>query len=370
MNRIRHHAGLLALLTAGAAGLAKTATAEDAAALPIEVAPKSANLRTIGRFDLRDAAGPRCQWSASAITLRFRGTDFNAKIRDSGDADRLQIVIDGKPTSVLALQKDEHLYRIASGLTNAAHTVTLFKRTEAFVGIVQYTGFQLNAGGKILTPPAPPKHRLEVIGDSISCGYGNEGANQNEHFTPTTENAYLTYGAIAARRFKADYTCVAWSGKKMWPDNMIPEIYDRALPTDAGSTWDFSQEVPDAVLINLGTNDFGKENPDEKGWTDAYKAFVVRVRKNYPKAHIYCAIGSMMSDNYPAGHRALSTVRAYLVKVVADTRASGDPNVSVLEFDAQDSKNGLGADYHPNVKTHEIMAEKLAEALTRDLKWK
>ena len=358
------------MLALGAAGFAKQAIAQDAGALPVEASVTSANVRTMGRFDWLDAVGPRCQWSASAITLRFRGTACNAKIRDSSGADRLQAVIDGKPGSVLTLEKDEHLYRVANGLPNVAHVVTLFKRTEAFVGIVQYTGFQLSAGGKMLAPPLPPKHRLEVIGDSISCGYGNEGANQNEHFTPATENAYLTYGAIAARKFHADYTCIAWSGRKMWPDNSIPEIYDRVLPTDAGSAWDFTQQVPDAVLINLATNDFGRDNPDEKGWTDAYEAFIARVRKNYPKARIYCAIGSMMSDNYPAGHRALSTVRAYLVKVAADERASGDANVSVLEFDVQDGKNGIGADYHPNVKTHEIMAARLAEALTRDLKWK
>jgi lysophospholipase L1-like esterase len=369
MNKVKNQAILVILLAIGTAGLAKTAAAQDAAALPVEVGITSANVRTMGRFDWREAAGPRCQWSASAITLRFQGTEVNAKIRDSNN-DILEIVIDGKPTSVLALQKGEHLYRIAGGLTNAARAVTLFKRTEAFVGIVQYEGFQLNAGGKMLAPPAPPKHRLEVIGDSISCGYGNEGANQNEHFTPATENAYLTYGAIAARKLNADYTCVAWSGKKMWPDNTIPELYDRALPTDAGSAWDFSRQAPDAVLINLATNDFGKENPDEKGWTDAYEAFIARARKNYPKAHIYCAAGSMMSDNYPAGHHALSTLRAYLTKIVADERASGDANISFLEFDPQDGKNGIGADYHPNVKTHEIMAEKLAEALTRDLKWK
>ena len=354
-------AALIGLLATGAAKYA---------ASPVEVAITRATVRTMGRFDFRDGAGPRSQWSAGAITLRFQGTDISAKIRDSGGADYLQIVIDGKPTRVLPLQKDEHLYSIGEGLPNAPHTLTLFKRTEAFVGIVHYTGFQLNAGGKMLPPPAPSKHRLEVIGDSISCGYGNEGANQNEHFAPATENAYMTYGAIAARKFNADYTCMAWSGKKMWPDNAIPEIYDRALPTDPGSSWDFSQQIPDAVLINLATNDFGKENPDEKGWTEAYKAFLARVRKNYPEAHLYCAIGSMMNDSYPAGHRALSTVRAYLLKVVADTRAAGDPNVSVLEFTPQDAKNGLGADYHPNVKTHEIMAEKLVEALARDLKWK
>ena len=366
MNRNKIGAVLAAL--AGMT-LANAAKAEEAAALPVAVSADDAKIRFTGRFDAREAAGPRCQWSASAVTLRFRGAELNAKIRDSSGADRLQIALDGKPAQVLPLEKDAHLYRIASGLTSGTHTVTLFKRTEAFVGILQFEGFQLCAGGALLIMP-PAKRRLEVIGDSISCGYGNEGANQNEHFTPETENAYLTYGAIAARTFGAEYVCIAWSGRKMWPDNTIPEIYDRALPTDPGSAWDFSRQIPDAVLINLATNDFGRENPDEKGWTDAYKTFIARVRKNYPKARIYCAIGPMMSDNYPAGHHALTTVRSYLARVVADERSSGDKNVSLLEFEPQDGKNGLGSDYHPSVKTHELMAEKLSAALEKDLKWK
>ena len=56
---------------------------------------------------------------------------------------------------------------------------------------------------------------MEVIGDSISCGYGNEAANEHEHFSPTTENAYFSYGAIAARAFNADYTCIAWKWEKV-----------------------------------------------------------------------------------------------------------------------------------------------------------
>ena len=113
-------------------------------------------------------------------------------------------------------EKGAHLYRVVSGLTAGEHTVRLVKATEPMIGVTQIQGFQLSAGGQLLPQPAP-RRRLEVIGDSISCGYGNEGANQNEHFTPKTENAYFTYGADAARSLGADYVCLAWSGRKMWP---------------------------------------------------------------------------------------------------------------------------------------------------------
>ena len=347
----------------------RAAEAQDAPALPIEVAANDPHVRYIGRFDTQDAAGPRCTWSASAIQLKFRGTALNVKLKEAGN-DAYQVIVDGKPTSILKTKSSMSVYPVAAMLPNTEHTVMLVKRTEAFVGTTQILGFQLEQGAKLLALPPRQKHRIEVIGDSISCGYGNEGKDQNEHFSPTTENAYLTYGAIAARTLGAEYVCLAWSGRKMWPDNTMGEIYGRTLATDSNSKWDFTQWVPDVVVIHLATNDFGKDNPDQRAWTQGYEAFLTRVRKAYPKAEIYCACGSMMSDDYPPGHKALSTVITYLNQIVADEKRAGDTRVHFLQFATQDMKNGLGSDWHPNVKTHEIMAATLVEALKTDLHWK
>jgi lysophospholipase L1-like esterase len=324
-----------------------------------------ARLRYSGRFDWREAGGPRCQWPASAVTVRFRGTGISARLKEGGK-DRWQVVVDGQPTIVLDLREGEHLYPLAGDLAGKEHTVQIVKCTESFVGTTQILGFELPHGSRILEQ-TPPARRIEVIGDSISAGYGNEAASEKEHFSPATENAYRTYGAIAARALNADYSCLAWSGRKMWPDNTLPEIYDRALPLDAGSTWDFSKWQPDVVLINLATNDFGKGPPDEKGWTGAYKEFIARVRKNYPQAHIYCAIGTMMGDW--GEHKSLTILRGYIDSIVKDVQAGGEDKIHVIDFGTQDAKNGLGADWHPSVKTHEVMAKQLEATLRRDLKW-
>ena len=77
------------------------------------------------------------------------------------------------------------------------HDVALFKRTEAFQGAVDFYGFVPGAGGALVATVPAVTRRIEVIGDSISAGYGNEGPDQNCHFTPDTENAYLAYGALA-----------------------------------------------------------------------------------------------------------------------------------------------------------------------------
>ncbi len=333
---------------------------------PVEVSPGDPAVRYGGRFDMRDKAAPRCAWPACMITLKFTGTDISVKFADGGH-NFWQAEIDGKPGVKLELQAGTRAYPVATGLPRGEHIVTLTKATEGFMGVTRFLGFELNAGAAVEAPP-PVSRRLEVVGDSISCGYGVEAANQNEHFNPGTENAYEAYGAIAARALGADYSCIAWTGRKMWPDNTMPEIYDRTLADDPALIWYFPVWTPDAVVINLGTNDFGKGYPEEGPWLDAYRKFIARVRKNYPKAVIYCATGPMLGDGQVMKSR--STLLDYVRKIVAAESTAGDANVRALDFGQQDPANGFGADFHPNLKTQQLMADKLVETLRKDLGWK
>jgi hypothetical protein len=351
------------------AAAAPPAESAAVAALPTLVPPTDSRIRYIGRFDWRDSAGPRCEWTGSEVELRFSGSDLNAVINDTG-SDYFEVVVDGVAGAPLAVQKGEATYSVVAGAPRGNHIVEIFKRTEAFVGDAQFCGFQLAAGGKLLPLGPAPSRRLEVIGDSISCGYGNEGKDQNEHFTPATENGYLSYGAVAARRVGAEYTCIAWSGRTMWPTNSIPEVYDYTLPDDTTSRCDFTKWIPGAILINLSTNDWNKGAPDEASWTGAYENFIAHLRAFYPNAAIYCASSPMMSDDWPPNAKARSTSIAYLNRIVADENKAGDLKVRYLEFPAQDgAADGLGADWHPSVKTDAKMAAILDAALQKDLRW-
>lgn len=330
------------------------------------VSPNDPHIRYIGRFDFQDLNGPRCAWPASEVELSFLGTGVKVMLRETG-LDQLQIVVDGEPTQVLKLVKGDATYLVAENLPVGKHVVQLVKRTEAFVGTIQFLGFDVDGS---LRWPLKARHVIEVIGDSISCGYGNEAKSKAEHFSVDTENAYGTYGAIAARELRADLVDVSFSGRKMWPDNTIPEIYDLALPDDKTSTWDLSQEIPDVIVINLATNDFGRVSPDEKKWTEAYAAFIQRLRERAPHARIYCAIGPMISDTWPPKVKALSTLQHYLIDVVGLRAKVGDNNLRVLEFVTQDeARDGFGADSHPNIVTHESMAKVLVAAIEKELNW-
>jgi lysophospholipase L1-like esterase len=341
-----------------------TITTEDSAPPAVHVAASDAHIRYEGRFDTSDPAGPRCSWSASQVRMKFSGTALDVELTESsGSNDEYEVAVDGQPAAVLIPQEGAHTYRVYDG--SGTHTLALVKRTEAFCGIGQIRGFYLSADGKLLDPDKAPNRGIEVVGDSISCGYGNEGKNQYEHFSPATENAYLTYGAIASRDLGAQYSCVAWSGRKMWPNNTMPSIYDLALPTDTSSHWDFSKWKPDVVVINLSTNDWGGGAPDEAGWTAAYEAFIQRVRQNYPKATIYCSTSPMM------GGEGYTQSQTYLTKIVGDENASGDKKVHLLLIPTQDiNKDGIGSDWHPSVATHAKDAALLEAAIEHDLGWK
>ena len=74
----------------------------------------------------------------------------------------------------------------------------------------------------------------------------------------TYTNNYLSYAALTARHYSADYHCICKSGIGItvsWFPEIMPEIYDRLDPTDPKSKWDFSFYIPDVVVINLLQND-------------------------------------------------------------------------------------------------------------------
>lgn len=323
--------------------------------------PTDPRIVLVGRFDRSHPASVACQWPASEIRLKLKGASFTVTIEEKG-RDVWQVVVDGELTEVLTPIPGVASYTVTLG-ADAIHDVSLVKRTESFVGTTRFRGFQIPKGG--LFQAHRHSRTIEFVGDSITCGYGNEGTSEKSHFSIETENAYATYAAIAAREMNADLRVLAWSGRKMWPDNTMPEILDRVLPTQPMPV--AMDEIPPvAVVINLATNDFATGNPPEGPWTGAYAAFVRRRRVQYPDAHVYVTLGGMMKDDYPAGHKALTTARRYLSAMVQRIK---DPKVHFLEFDQQHYEDGIGADWHPNLVTHRKMASRLVEAMRRDLGW-
>lgn len=321
-------------------------------------------VRFIGRTDASQAGQTRFAWSGSGVAFRFSGTDAAVEMDDP--AHFFTLLVDGKLQPVLATASGKNKYTVAQGLPSGEHEVWLFRRTEASYGPTRFYGVDLGAG-TLLAPPAAAARKIEIIGDSITCGYGNEGADQYCNFSADTENHYLTYGAIAARDLGADLVTVAWSGKGViynYGDDKtdpLPSLYDRAIPTDSASAWDFSWQ-PDVVVINLGTNDFSTGgDPTDAEFTGAYQAFLAHLRGKYAQARIVALIPTLLSGS------DLTTAKSYIEKAVAARKAAGDAKVSALTLSF--TQDGWGCDWHPSLKTHASMGAALSTELKALMGW-
>jgi lysophospholipase L1-like esterase len=298
-------------------------------------------------------------WSGVGAVFRFDGTAASVSLDDA--AGYFTVVVDGELQAPLVTSPGLQTYPLAAGLPAGEHTVELYRRTEGSFGPTVLHGVELT--GELLPPP-PVDRRIEVIGDSISCGYGNEGVDPC-NFSAETENHYRTYGAFAARSLGAELSTVAWSGKGVIynygddKNDPLPAIYDRTIAAEA-APWSFAWQ-PDAVVINLGTNDFSTDDdPPKEVFVPAYVDFLVHLREVYPEAYILIVAPSLWGQE-------ATMVAGYLTEVVAQRQADGDSEVAFADINVD--WIGAGCNGHPSVATHEAMGAKLAAELAAALAW-
>jgi lysophospholipase L1-like esterase len=322
-------------------------------------APEVSLLHQVGRFDTSDPAGPRFTWSGTSFRTRIDGPGVEVSL-DGPAGVFFEIVVDGVSTGVIETIQGSQSYTLADALPAGEHDVEIHRRNEGFFGVVQFMGFSPLAGGSIVASPSPYEHRIEFIGDSITCGYGVEGPNATCDFSGDTESAYITYAAIAARNVNAAAHFIAYSGKGVYQNyggdtnEPMPELYGRTLTASASPEWDFSSFVPDVVVVNLGTNDFSAAL-DSGAFIDAYVALLGEVRGHYPSASIYCVTWAHWGG----------TNQGY---VLAAIDQFGDAQVSSIEFTIE-PEEGFGCDYHPSLSTHERLGAQLTQTLEADLGW-
>jgi len=350
---------------------------------PQAVLPSAGELRFEGRFEGSDSAGPRFQWPGSTVWLRFVGTDAHVTLTEhSMETDEYgqvahdwyDVEVDGQPARSFQAAEGKHAYPLAQGLRHGEHLIALRKRTEAFVGQGQLLGFEIDAGARLL-PAAGPGRRIEFIGDSITAGFGVAGADATCLFSADTEDYSLSYAALTSQALGAEQIAVASAGAGVYRNwmgtlqNTMGDLYQRTLPTDPQSRWDFSRWTPDAVVINLGTADFTSGDPGADAFVGAYRLLLARVRQNYPSALIVVALGPMLSNLWPVGANALTQARAYLTQVTAEANAAGDARVVMIEFPDQDGAQSFGCKAHPSSATQARVAAQLSDFLRRQLSW-
>lgn len=338
----------------------------------VTVPPSDPRLQYTGRVDV-SAASATFSYPGVSLKARFRGDALELLLNEQGPDDArttnyYQVTVDGQAPVKLAVHASQTVYAIGRDLPPGEHTIELIKLTESDVGRSELRGLRIH--GQLLEPPARPGSRIEFIGDSITCGYGNEvsipeSGKPATGFHSVNQNITKAYGSLTARNLGAEAVMVCNSGRGIYRNNTgetasaLPRIYDRVSPHQDSPRWDFTREPPGIVVLNLGTNDFFPGTPDAALFKAAYEDFVTRLRSRYPQARIICAVGPMMSDAYPAGQSHWSTLQGWVSSLVKDFNGRGDTRVHYLAFTPQTAP--YGEDWHPSAATHEAMATRLTE---------
>ena len=314
--------------------------------------------RLTGRFWQQDGQ-LEFSWSGSTIAFRFDGTAAKITLASS-DRARFYVEVDGKGRT-LWVEKGEREYVLAEGLAKGEHQVLLMRETEAFTIVTAATG-PIVTDGTLLTPPAASERKLLVFGDSITAGYGVEGASKECSYSHDTSTARKAYAMLAADKLNADIHVIAWSGIGVWrsygeqmPTNPTMRArFNRALADNPEAPWQPSQYTPDAIVINLGTNDFWTGSSE--GYATAMADFLASVQARYPSAPVYLMASPMLwGDSRNAQVQVLKSL------------AKG--KVQFFDAGGIEQADGLGCDYHPNLTTQTRLAARLASKLSQDLGW-
>ncbi len=246
----------------------------------------------------------------------------------------------------------------AAGLTPGEHVVELYRQTEGRYGDSELKKIEV-IDGELLDPPPGPDAVLEVIGDSITCGYGNLGADASCSFSFATESHWDSYGAVAGRVLGIDVHTIAISGHGLTRNN---DGTTTDLLPDVSSAHPHARTIAALAILrsaegdraNLGTNDFAKGNPGTD-FEDQYRNFLARLRDLHPDAFLLATLGPMMNGTN------LNNARAYIQNAVLAFEADG--KVGFLEYSGQVTGE-LGCNSHPNVAKHEQMADALVAKIS------
>jgi lysophospholipase L1-like esterase len=306
--------------------------------------------------------------SASYVEFQFKGEVCEVMLSNTaaaGDFNFAAIELDGNYLKRIKVEnKDPRSFMIKSEQKADWHTLRIYKATEAANGLIVFHGVKAS---EIQAVTANQDVKIEFIGNSITCGMGNDAGEipcgRNKWFDQ--HNAYWSYAAITARSLNADFMLSSVSGAgiyRNWNSDgpALPRLYESAyLHIDSLIKWDFSAWIPDVVVIALGTNDLSDgdgENPrlpfDSTAFIYEYAGFISTIYSHYPDARFVLLSSPMI----PAVKSDLLLKCLESVKKLSELQHPTQKEISVFRFDSVTSSGCSG---HPTIAEHKQMADQL-----------
>lgn len=339
-------------------------------------------------------------WTASGFSMHFSGDrlemDATAYPDDFPGEDKnlpwVAVLVDGQkePERLIRLDEGRKSYLLFSAGQTGRHVVRVVKRSENSKGRIALHRLTLSGEPECAPAQKETRLKLEFIGDSITCGFGNAMEPGALMFTTALEDGLAAYPAVAAGLLGAEYQSICISGIPLSEPSdpalrlRLPDYPDFSSPPLAMETqytytdryhqeksrlngrftlWDFKRYQPDAIVLNLGTNDAfrmsvtGGGANEELHFQRRYSAFLQTLRLlNGSGPVIACTLGPMNYFLYDM-----------IVKAAAEHGdATGDKRFFCMKYGAINPwDEGFGGLGHPNIKTHARMGHELADALKR-----
>ena len=241
-------------------------------------------------------------------------------------------------------------------------------------------------------PVRDRRFKLEFIGDSITSGEGTYGAEDDTDWLSMYMGTSRNYARMVSDALNAEYRLISQGGWGVlcgWdndPRHNLPSRYEKICglaagemneKLGAGKPYDFRSWIPDAIIVNLGTNDASAfEQPE---WTDpvtgqsfkqhkepdgscrpedlarfkqAVIDFLSMLRRNNPTSHIVWTYGMLGYDLTFAITDAMNSYQ----------KAAGDLNIAFLQL-PNTTELTVGSHAHPGEKSHARAAQVIIEYL-------
>lgn len=218
-----------------------------------------------------------------------------------------RVFVDGVATRNVTIFPGLTTVTLASGLPSTIdHNATLWLLTDpvfntwpnvSCIGCTQAL-VQMSTDG-VFTPVPERARRLLILGDSITAG----NAVRHPCVNASEDDHAVSYGAQLCESFSANCTTLAVSSKGLYQNccDALPvtmkDFVLRTLAQDdrAEKAWDWASFTPDAVIVNLGTNDSGHDDGPawEAAFTSSYVQLLVNLttRLSSPSLPIFVGVG-------------------------------------------------------------------------------
>ena len=348
--------------------------------------PTAQNVKRIGRTLYQEdilwlalsGSGIEFLYEGRYLAVRLQGDDHTSA---AADLARIAVYIDNARVLDEMISEPSPCHVLIDAETCQKHTVRVLKLSEAPMSIVGICELITDDGASV--HPAPAKaHRIEFIGDSITCGYGVDDEDLTHTFSTATEDVTKAYAYLTAEALDADYSMVCYSGYGIYSGyvdesidtrnetELVPPYYDligfsrgtcggRAITM---TQWDFGSYRPELIVLNLGTNDnsYCRGIADREAvFLSRYMEFLKTIRENNPDSRILCVYGLMNNGLTASIEKAIEDYR----------RMSGDERISFLPLPTQTDDDGYVVDYHPRAATHRKASGIVTDRIRSLMQW-